>query len=108
MANVNAIAALLDFGVEIETHLPNTDPTPVGGYHAGVQCSWLPQGWKCERDGSISLPNQYTRKACEFISPKLRGSSGIAQVVEAVKNDQVARGPSQHQLRRARDGQLQR
>ncbi len=47
--NANEIA----FGIEFETTLPNSDTTPIGPYHGGYQVSWLPEGWKAERDGSI-------------------------------------------------------
>ena len=30
------------FGIEIETHMPGTDATPIGGYHNGLPVAWLP------------------------------------------------------------------
>ena len=71
------------FGIEFETTLPASDTTPIGGYHNGTQVPWLPEGWKAERDSSIKTlaPG---RKGCEFVSPKLRGYEGLAQVEEAV------------------------
>ena len=77
--NANAIA----WGIEIETTLPNSDTTPIGGYHQGLPVAWLPEGWKAERDTSIR-PQTYGRKGCEFVSPKLHGREGLDQVLEAV------------------------
>ncbi len=76
--NANDIA----FGIEIETHMPGTDRTPIGGYHNGLPVAWLPAGWKAERDGSIRTPAG--RKPCEFVSPVLRGYEGLANVETAV------------------------
>lgn len=77
--NANEIA----FGIEFETTLPNSDATPIGSYHRGYQVAWLPTGWKAERDSSIQTlaPG---RKGCEFVSPKLRGPEGLAQVEQAI------------------------
>jgi hypothetical protein len=76
--NANQIA----FGIEFETTLPATDSTPIGPYHHGYQVPWLPEGWRAEKDNSIQTTA--SRKACEFVSPKLRGPEGIAQVEAAV------------------------
>lgn len=70
------------FGMEFETTLPTTDDTRVGPYHAGAAIPWLPAGWKAERDGSIRVTAG--RKACEFISPKLVGLAGLAQIETAL------------------------
>ncbi len=70
------------FGIEIEAHMPGTDATPIGGYHNGLPVTWLPAGWKAERDGSIRTPAG--RKPCEFVSPVLRGYEGLANVETAV------------------------
>lgn len=72
----------ITFGIEIETHIPSGS-CPVGAYHVGQQVSWLPQGWKSMRDGSISAP--MGREGCEFVSPILKGVEGIQQVIEVVK-----------------------
>jgi len=77
--NANEIA----FGIEFETTLPNSDTTPIGPYHGGYQVSWLPDGWRAERDSSIR-PETMDRKGCEFVSPKLRGIEGLKQVEEAI------------------------
>ncbi len=76
--NANEIA----FGIEFETTLPNTDTTPIGPYHGGLQVPWLPAGWKAERDSSIQP--SVGRKGCEFVSPKLRGIDGLQQVEAAL------------------------
>lgn len=70
------------FGVEFETTLPMLDDTRIGGYHHGVQVAWLPAGWKAEHDSSIRA--SAGRKACEFVSPKLQGAEGLAQVEAAL------------------------
>jgi hypothetical protein len=77
--NANDIA----FGIEFETTLPASDTTPIGPYHGGYQVPWLPEGWRAERDSSIRtlVPG---RKACEFVSPKLRGYEGLQQVEAAI------------------------
>ena len=77
--NANEIA----FGIEFETTLPNSDTTPIGAYHNGVQVPWLPEGWRAERDSSIHPENAF-RKGCEFVSPKLRGAAGMEQVCQAI------------------------
>ena len=78
--NANQIA----WGIELETTLPATDTTPIGGYHRGLPVAWLPTGWKAERDSSIR-PQAPGRKGCEFVSPKLRGAAGFREVTEAVE-----------------------
>jgi hypothetical protein len=77
--NANQIA----FGIEFETTLPGSDTTPIGPYHGGYQVAWLPEGWKAERDSSIRTT--FDRKACEFVSPKLRGPEGLAQIEQAIE-----------------------
>ena len=76
--NANQIA----FGIEFETTLPASDDTPIGPYHHGNQVPWLPEGWRAERDGSIQATGN--RKGCEFVSPKLRGPEGLAQIEAAI------------------------
>jgi len=77
--NANQIA----FGIEFETTLPARDDTPIGSYHHGTQVPWLPSGWKAESDSSIRPTTPY-RKGCEFVSPKLRGAEGLAEVERAL------------------------
>lgn len=92
----------ITFGIEFETTLPLDDRTPVGMYHHGLQVEWLPEGWKAELDGSIRTAplggawhglgsRPATRKACEFVSPKLKGSDGLYQVMGAL-NEIRSRG----------------
>lgn len=76
--NANQIA----FGIEFETTLPASDTTPIGSYHHGYEVPWLPEGWRAEKDNSIETTAN--RKACEFVSPKLRGQEGIEQVANAI------------------------
>ena len=71
-------ASEIAFGIEFETTLPGTDTTPIGPYHGGYQVPWLPTGWRAERDSSIQTTPD--RKPCEFVSPKLRGAEGVAEV----------------------------
>jgi len=71
------------WGIEIETTLPQSDTTPIGGYHRGLPVAWLPAGWKAERDGSIR-PQIAGRKGCKFVSPRLRGYQGLDEVMQAV------------------------
>jgi hypothetical protein len=85
-ANINEIA----WGVEFETTMPAADPTPIGPYHGGLQVSWLPTGWRAERDSSIS-PENHNRKGCEFVSPKLHGYAGLQEIEKAV-DEMTARG----------------
>ena len=86
------IAETLTFGIEIETTVPYTtvdsERLSIGGYHAGIQVPYLPQGWKAERDGSITA-NRSGHTGCEIVSPILRGAEGLAQVesVIAVLNE---------------------
>ncbi len=77
-------ASEICFGVEFETTLPNSDTTPIGPYHHGIQVPWLPDGWKAERDSSIR-PLVPGRKGCEFVSPKLTGYEGLQDVLQAVE-----------------------
>jgi hypothetical protein len=78
--NINEIA----WGVEFETTMPNSDPTPIGPYHGGLQVAWLPEGWHAERDSSIA-PETLDRKGCEFVSPKLRGYAGFCEIEMAIE-----------------------
>lgn len=75
-------ASELTFGVEIETHVP-AGITTIGGYHHGLQVAWLPEGWKAESDSSIRTPN--SRRACEFVSPILKGIEGVQQLKAAIE-----------------------
>jgi len=70
------------FGIEFETTLPTTDSTTIGGYHRGIEVPWLPAGWRAEHDSSIRPA--YGHRACEFVSPKLRGAAGLREVENAL------------------------
>ena len=94
------------FGIEIETHMPGNDRTPIGGYHNGLPVAWLPAGWKAERDGSIRTPAG--RKPCEFVSPVLRGREGFAKRRDRGRRDQRTRGAGQRILRAAHHHFLER
>jgi hypothetical protein len=74
-------ASEIAFGIEFETTLPPSDTTPIGPYHHGYQVSWLPTGWRAEKDSSIRPGGG---QACEFVSPKLRGAAGLAEVEHAI------------------------
>jgi hypothetical protein len=76
-------ASEIAFGIEFETTLPGTDTTPIGPYHGGYRVPWLPTGWRAERDSSIQTTPD--RKPCEFVSPKLRGAEGVADVERAIE-----------------------
>ncbi len=89
--NANDIA----FGIEFETTLPANDDTPIGPYHGGWQVPWLGTGWKAERDGSI-IPQTPNRKGCEFVSPKLVGAAGVAEVCEAIDKINARGGQVNH------------
>jgi hypothetical protein len=89
-------AALIQWGIELETRLPQACAVPVGGYHAGlpVVAAITPTGarltapvfnseaWKAERDGSIRCePGQIP---CEFVSPILHGEDGVNHLIAFV------------------------
>ena len=40
----NMHANNIAFGIELETTMPATDTTPIGGYHNGLPVAWLPAG----------------------------------------------------------------
>lgn len=80
-------ASDMTFGVEIETIAPQSaidnDGLRIGVYHYGFQVPYLPQGWKAEWDGSIDTRGG--GRACEIVSPVLRGPEGLAQVAEVAR-----------------------
>lgn len=73
------------WGIELETTLPASDDTRIGGRHNGCQVPWLPAGWKAETDTSIHSQCM-GRRGCEFVSPRLKGYDGLAQVMTAVES----------------------
>lgn len=72
----------LTFGVEIETVMP-IGSVVRGGHGSGIQVQWLPAGWLADNDPSIHahLPGTF---GVEFVSPVLKGSDGIAQLIAAI------------------------
>lgn len=49
-------ASEIAFGIEFETTLPNSDTTPIGPYHNGVQVPG------CQRDGGLNATAVFDRK----------------------------------------------
>lgn len=93
-------AAEIEFGIELETAVPQTSGITVGHYHAGstVSCGRrsgdagapLVQAptfhrayWRSERDGSIQYETGF--QPSEFVSPRLKGAAGVECVREFVK-----------------------
>ena len=89
-------AALIQWGIELETRLPAAASVPVGGYHAGLPVVaaltaagarlsapvFHSEAWKAERDGSIRCePGQVP---CEFVSPILHGEDGVEHLAAFV------------------------
>lgn len=70
-------AETMTFGIEIEC-LVNKYAT----LRDGSQVTWLPEGWKSVRDGS--LRDTPTKHATEFVSPVLQGEAGLRQVCEVL------------------------
>jgi hypothetical protein len=79
-------ASELTFGIEIETVAPDSairdHGLRIGPYKRGLQVPYLPAGWTAEADGSINNANGGHK--CEIVSPILRGTEGLAQVVEVL------------------------
>ena len=76
----------LTFGVEIETVAPDSATAAglrIGSYRHGIQVPYLPAGWTAESDGSIDASGG--GRACEIVSPVLRGAEGLAQVVQVLE-----------------------
>ncbi len=67
----------ITFGVEIETTLPR-GTLAVGPHGHGCDIPAL-TGWKADRDPSIRARNG--QEACEFVSPVLKGSEGLKQLL---------------------------
>ena len=88
----------ITFGVEIETTVPLTSQVIIGAYHVGapaISATTLEgerkqfplfegNAWKAERDGSI-LAAKAGHKACEFVSPVLKGEAGILHLIAFVE-----------------------
>ncbi len=67
----------ITFGVEIETTIPR-GTLAVGPHGHGCDIPQL-AGWKADRDPSIRARNG--QEACEFVSPVLKGSEGLKQLL---------------------------
>lgn len=85
------------FGVEIETIIPHGTGIRVGGYHRPVELNtpeWpsLPNG-KAFMTSSDSSINARDGRDCEFVSPVLKGETGIQLVRDTIvkMNDVGAR-----------------
>ncbi len=79
-------ATELTFGVEIETLIGSDKAREhglrIGGYHAGRQVPYLPEGWIAMHDSS--LRGSRRELSCEIVSPILRGSEGLRQVKQVL------------------------
>ena len=91
-------AASIQWGIELETRIPDTAGVSVGGYHNGLpvrvgmdQANGLPLTaptfdgghWRADRDGSIACDSGQT--PCEFVSPILRGEGGVEHLMRFVE-----------------------
>ncbi|MGL6196591.1 MAG: amidoligase family protein [Thermoguttaceae bacterium] len=76
------------FGLELELQCPQTLLTThdmqIGPYHAGIQVPFLPNGWRAERDSSITVTHA-NHVAVEIVSPKLKGAEGIHEVITVLQ-----------------------
>lgn len=73
------------FGIEIECYMPRNLVFEMSEWHrGGIQIpgieGWAAQGWKAERDGSVTT-NDPGYVGIEIISPILSGEDGLTQVV---------------------------
>jgi hypothetical protein len=90
-------AALIQWGIELETRLPQASNVPVGNYHAGHPVTtgitlagarsnapaFNADTWKAERDGSIRC--DAGQIPCEFVSPILHGERGVEHLIGFVE-----------------------
>jgi len=87
----------ITFGVEIETTIPSEAGIIIGGYHLGrpvmsaavgtaavIPPKFNGAAWKAEADGSIRVDKEGHR-ACEFVSPILKGEAGVRHLVEFIE-----------------------
>ncbi len=87
----------ITFGVELETTIPASAAVNVGYYHAGRPAlaatingavRFFPTfngvPWKAEADGSIRV-TETGHRACEFVSPILKGEEGIKHLAAFVE-----------------------
>jgi len=73
-------ASQIKFGVEIECNIPisKAQQFPRGSYHRGEQIEIFPQGWNCQRDGSVNPDPGYF--SAEVVSPILKGEDGLIEL----------------------------
>lgn len=98
MKPIDTQAAAIQWGIELETRIPDTSGIAVGCYHNGlpvrtgiVQASQLPRSaptfhsahWRAERDGSIRC--DAGQVPCEFVSPILHGEAGVEHLAQFVE-----------------------
>jgi len=74
----------MTFGVEIECTLPNryvrAQRIQIGGYHRGAELpAPFPTGWTAQHDGSLDAEPGFT--AIEIVSPVLKGTAGLEEVL---------------------------
>src|SRR5688572_29386352 len=96
MKPIDSKAALIQWGIELETRIPQTSAVAVGGYHSGFPVrtgittagarldapSFHGDTWNAERDGSIRC--DIGQMPCEFVSPILRGDDGVEHLSQFV------------------------
>ena len=71
----------ITFGVEIESHIPRDSHVRVGSYYTGNAApleGFNGNNWQACSDCSIHNPTG--RRGCEFVSPVLKGSAGLANL----------------------------
>lgn len=86
----------ITFGVELETTVPISASLVIGAYHNGTPATaasingerrFFPtfegRHWKMEADGSIRALT-IGHRACEFVSPVLKGEAGLRHLLEFV------------------------
>jgi len=81
--DISEMAKDFTFGVEIETTVKYSEELRIGDYHNGIQVPYLPEGWTAERDGSIRA--RYPRVSCEIVSPILKGTEGIKELIKVIR-----------------------
>lgn len=97
MKPIDTPAASIQWGIELETRIPQSSGVMVGGYHNGLSVNvgldprtMLPinapkfnnAAWKAERDGSIRC--DAGQLPCEFVSPILQGAEGVEHLMRFV------------------------
>jgi hypothetical protein len=92
------LAAKIEWGVELETAIPNTCGVAVGNYHGNTYVTggrkadnaslaapmFRGKYWRADRDGSITF-DRNTQGPCEFVSPVIGGPGGLVNLVKFVQ-----------------------